>query len=67
MVTGTRVTDPDTAFALLPAWFAGPMMAVRGPYGFLLATGDVVPASGAGNHRARRDHQDIDQAAPVKL
>lgn len=45
MTTWTRVTDPDAAAALLPAWFAGRMMAVRGSYGFLLATGDVVRAS----------------------
>ena len=45
MTTWTRVTDPDEAGALLPAWFAARMMAVRGSYGFLLTTGDVVRAS----------------------
>ncbi len=45
MVTWTRVTDPDTAVALLPAWFAARMMGARGSYGFLLATGDVVRVS----------------------
>ena len=45
MTTWTRVTDPDEAATLLPAWFAARMMAMRGSYGFLLATGDVVRAS----------------------
>ncbi len=45
MATWTRVTDPDTAVALLPAWFAARMMGARGSYGFLLATGDVVRVS----------------------
>lgn len=45
MTSWTRVTDPDEAEALLPAWFAPRMMAMRGAYGFLLATGDVVRAS----------------------
>jgi hypothetical protein len=45
MATWTRVTDPDTAITLLPAWFAGRMMGTRGSYGFLLATGDVVRVS----------------------
>ena len=45
MTTWTRVTDPDTAVALLPAWFAARMIGARGSYGFLLATGDVVRVS----------------------
>lgn len=45
MTTWTRVTDPDAAVALMPAWFAARMMAARGSYGFLLATGDVVRVS----------------------
>lgn len=45
MTSWTRVTDPEEAEALLPAWFAARMMAMRGSYGFLLATGDVVRAS----------------------
>ncbi len=44
MTTWTRVTDPDAATALLPPWFAARMMARRGSYGFLLATGDVLRA-----------------------
>jgi hypothetical protein len=39
------VTDAETAAALMPAWFAGRMMATRGKYGFLLATGDVLRVS----------------------
>lgn len=45
MTTWTRITDPDEAATLLPAWFATRMMATRGAYGFLLATGDVVKVS----------------------
>ena len=45
MTTWTRVTDPDAAAAMLPAWFATGMMGARGSYGFLLATGDVVRVS----------------------
>ena len=45
MTPWTRVTDPDEAATLLPAWFATRMMATRGAYGFLLATGDVVKVS----------------------
>lgn len=45
MATWTRVTSPDTAVTMLPAWFAARMMGTRGSYGFLLATGDVVRLS----------------------
>lgn len=45
MTTWTRVTDPDAAVTLLPAWFATRMIGTRGSYGFLLATGDVVRVS----------------------
>ena len=45
VTTWTRVNDPVKAVALLPAWFAGRMMAARGSYGFLLSTGDVVRVS----------------------
>ncbi|WP_424140871.1 hypothetical protein [Roseomonas chloroacetimidivorans] len=45
MTTWTRVTDPDVAATLLPAWFAARMMGARGFYGFLLTTGDVVRVS----------------------
>lgn len=39
------MTDAELAVTLLPAWFAARMMAKRGSYGFLLATGDVVRVS----------------------
>ena len=45
MTTWTRVTDPDAAVTLLPAWFAPRMLGARGSYGFLLVTGDVVRVS----------------------
>ena len=45
MSSWTRVTDPDAAVPLLPAWFAARMMAARGSYGFLLVTGDVLRVS----------------------
>ena len=38
----TRVTDPDKATKLLPAWFTSRMIGLRGSYGFLLTTGDVM-------------------------
>ena len=40
-----RISDPDSAVALLPAWFAPRMMVKRGSYGFLIATGDIVRVS----------------------
>ena len=45
MTAWMRITDPEAAVSLLPAWFAARMMATRGAYGFLLATGDVVRVS----------------------
>ena len=46
MTTWTRVTDPAAEAALLPAWFAGQMLAAArgdsGSFGLLLATGDVL-------------------------
>ena len=45
MTSWTRIIDPDQAVALLPAWFAGRMLANRGSFGFLLTTGDVVRVS----------------------
>jgi hypothetical protein len=40
-----RISDPDAAAALLPAWFAPRMMVKRGSYGFLITTGDIVRVS----------------------
>lgn len=45
MATWTRVTDPEAAITVMPPWFASRMMASRGSYGFLLATGDVLRVS----------------------
>lgn len=38
----TRVTDQDDAVRLLPAWFGGRMIGVRGTFGLLLTSGDVL-------------------------
>jgi hypothetical protein len=38
----TRVTDQDEAVRLLPAWFGGRMIGVRGTFGLLLTSGDVL-------------------------
>ena len=38
----TRITDPDDAVRLLPAWFSGRMIRLHGTFGLLLTTGDVV-------------------------
>ena len=42
MTTWTRVANPETDTALLPAWFAVRMTGARGSFGLLLATGDVL-------------------------
>ena len=45
MTTWTRVADPASDTALLPAWFASRMLAAAGhggSFGLLLATGDVL-------------------------
>ena len=41
-MTWTRITDPETVAARLPAWFAGRMVGLRGSFGLLLTTGDVI-------------------------
>lgn len=38
----TRITDPDEAPRLFPAWFSGRMLRGRGAFGLLLTTGDVM-------------------------
>jgi hypothetical protein len=38
----TRITDPDDAVRLLPAWFSSRMVGLHGTFGLLLTTGDVV-------------------------
>jgi hypothetical protein len=41
-VTWTRITDPETVVGLLPAWLGRRMVGLRGSFGLLLTTGDVV-------------------------
>jgi hypothetical protein len=41
-VTWTRITDPETVVGLLPAWFGRRMVGLRGAFGLLLTTGDVL-------------------------
>jgi hypothetical protein len=41
-VTWTRITDPETVAGLLPAWFGRRMIGLRGTFGLLLTTGDVL-------------------------
>jgi hypothetical protein len=41
-VTWTRITDPETVQGLLPAWLGRRMVGLRGSFGLLLTTGDVL-------------------------
>jgi hypothetical protein len=41
-MTWTRITDPETVAGLLPAWLGRRMVGLRGSFGLLLATGDVL-------------------------
>lgn len=41
-MTWTRITDPETVAELLPAWIGRRMIGLRGSFGLLLTTGDVV-------------------------
>jgi len=41
-LTWTRITDPDEAASLLPAWFSSRMIGLRGRFGLLLTTGDIL-------------------------
>lgn len=38
----TRITDSDEAARLLPAWFGSRMVGLRGKFGLLLTTGDLM-------------------------
>ncbi len=38
----TRITDPERAAELLPIWFSMRMLDLRGSFGLLLTTGDVL-------------------------
>lgn len=41
-MTWTRITDPETVAGLLPAWLGRRMVGLRGTFGLLLTTGDVL-------------------------
>lgn len=41
-MTWTRITDPETVSGLLPAWLGRRMVGLRGAFGLLLTTGDVL-------------------------
>ncbi len=41
-MTWTRITDPETVAGMLPAWFGRRMIGLRGSFGLLLTTGDVL-------------------------
>lgn len=41
-MTWTRITEPETVTGLLPAWFGRRMVGLRGAFGLLLTTGDVL-------------------------
>jgi hypothetical protein len=38
----TRITDPETVAGMLPAWLGRRMVGLRGSFGLLLTTGDVL-------------------------
>ena len=44
----TRITDQDEAAKLLPAWFGRRFIGLRGRFGLLLATGDVLRITSIG-------------------
>jgi hypothetical protein len=47
-VTWTRITDQDEAAELLPAWLGRRLIGLRGRFGLLLATGDVMRITSIG-------------------
>ena len=47
-MTWTRITDPDEAANLLAAWFGSRMIGLRGRFGLLLTTGDVLRITSIG-------------------
>jgi hypothetical protein len=47
-LTWTRITDPDEAANLLPAWFGSRMIGLRGRFGLVLATGDTLRITSIG-------------------
>jgi hypothetical protein len=47
-LTWTRITDPDEAASLLPAWFGSRMIGLRGRFGLVLTTGDTLRMTSIG-------------------
>jgi hypothetical protein len=47
-LTWTRITDQDEAADLLPAWLGRRLIGLRGRFGLLLATGDVMRITSIG-------------------
>ncbi len=47
-MTWTRITDPDEAASLLPAWFGSRMIGLRGRFGLVLTTGDTLRMTSIG-------------------
>ena len=43
-----RITDPDEAASLLPAWLGSRMIGLRGRFGLVLTTGDVLRITSIG-------------------
>jgi hypothetical protein len=41
-LTWTRITDADEAAGFLPAWFGSRMIGLRGRFGLVLTTGDIM-------------------------
>ena len=41
-MTWTQITDPDQADALFPSWLGRRLVGLRGSFGLLLTTGDVL-------------------------
>lgn len=57
----TRITDPETIEALLPAWFGRRMVGLRGSFGLLLTTGDVLRLTSiVAAHRSPEGHTLLD-------
>lgn len=47
-MTWTRITDQDEAVELLPAWLGRRLIGLRGRFGLLLTTGDVMRITSIG-------------------
>jgi hypothetical protein len=48
MLPWTRITDPDEAASFLPAWFGSRMIGLRGKFGLMLTTGDMLKVTSIG-------------------